>query len=80
MREKIVVGDDIEIVPRKRPEKTDDYLPFENVENGTLTYTDELIAKAEKAFGVKLVKNVPFDEIENVAEFIINEIINKNIG
>ena len=24
--------DDIEIVPRKRPEKTDDYLPFENVE------------------------------------------------
>jgi 2-oxoglutarate ferredoxin oxidoreductase subunit alpha len=35
MREKIVVGDDIEIVPRKRPEKTDDYLPFENVENGT---------------------------------------------
>ena len=53
---------------------------IENVENGTLTYTDELIAKAEKAFGVKLVKNVPFDEIENVAEFIINEIINKNIG
>ncbi len=35
MREKIVVEDDIEIVPRKRPEKTDDYLPFENVENGT---------------------------------------------
>ena len=57
-----------------------DYDFIENVENGTLTYTDELIAKAEKAFGVKLVKNVPFDEIENVAEFIINEIINKNIG
>ena len=35
MREKIVIGDDIEIVPRKRPEKTDDYLPFKNVENGT---------------------------------------------
>ena len=35
MREKIIVEDDIEIVPRKRPEKTDDYLPFENVENGT---------------------------------------------
>lgn len=35
MREKIVVGDDIEIVPRKRPEKSDDYLPFENIENGT---------------------------------------------
>ena len=35
MREKIVVEDDNEIVPRKRPEKTDDYLPFKNVENGT---------------------------------------------
>ena len=35
MREKIVVEDDIEIVPRKRPEKTDSYLPFENIENST---------------------------------------------
>ena len=35
MREKIVVDDNIEIVARKRPEKTDDYLPFENIENGT---------------------------------------------
>ena len=35
MREKIVVEDNIEIVARKRPEKTDDYLPFENIENGT---------------------------------------------
>ncbi|WP_042691462.1 2-oxoacid:acceptor oxidoreductase subunit alpha [Methanobrevibacter oralis] len=34
MREKIVVSDDIEIVPRKRPENKD-YLPFENIENGT---------------------------------------------
>ena len=35
MREKITVEDDIEIVPRKRPENSDDYLPFENIENGT---------------------------------------------
>ena len=35
MREKIVIGDDIEIVPRKRPDDADDYLPFKNVENGT---------------------------------------------
>lgn len=34
MREKIVVSDDIEIVPRKMPENKD-YLPFENIENGT---------------------------------------------
>ena len=34
MREKIVIDDDIEIVPRKMPDK-EDYLPFENVENDT---------------------------------------------
>lgn len=37
MREKIVIDDEnIEIVPRVMPEKTEDqYLPFKNVENGT---------------------------------------------
>ena len=35
MREKITVGDDIEIVARKRPEDKDNFLPFKNVENGT---------------------------------------------
>lgn len=51
----------------------------ENVENGVLTYTDELIAKAKKAFGVELPKNVPFDDIDKTAQFIIDEIIMKNI-
>ena len=53
---------------------------IEKVENGTLTYTDELIAKAKKAFDVELPKNVRFDEIDNTSEFIINEIILKNIN
>ena len=35
MREKIVVEDDIEIIPRQMPEDKDNYLPFKNVENGT---------------------------------------------
>lgn len=35
MREKIVIGDDIEIVARKRPETSEGFLPFRNVENGT---------------------------------------------
>ncbi|MCI7291670.1 2-oxoacid:acceptor oxidoreductase subunit alpha [Methanobrevibacter woesei] len=35
MREKIVIGDDIEIVPRTMPNKEENYLPFKNVENGT---------------------------------------------
>ncbi|MGN0639059.1 MAG: saccharopine dehydrogenase NADP-binding domain-containing protein [Huintestinicola sp.] len=51
----------------------------ENVENGVLTYTDELIAKVRKAFGVDLVKTVAFDEIDATAAFIIKEIIEKNV-
>ena len=52
----------------------------ENVENGILYYTDELIEKVRKAFGVTLPKEVPFAEIEETANFIINEIIEKNVG
>ena len=52
---------------------------IENVEDGTLTYTDELLAKAKKAFGVDLPKTVAFDGIEKTADFIIREIIEKNI-
>lgn len=35
MREKLVIPDDVEIVTRKRPEMSDDYLPFDAPENGT---------------------------------------------
>ena len=52
---------------------------IENVCDGILTYTDELIDKVHKAFGVDLVKNVAFDDIESTADFIIKEIIEKNI-
>lgn len=51
---------------------------IENVEGGVLTYTDELLAKVKKAFGVDLVKRVTFSEIDGVAEFIVKEIIEKN--
>ena len=47
----------------------------ESVKDGMLTYTDELIAKAKKAFGVELPKNVKFDDIDKTAKFIIDEII-----
>jgi hypothetical protein len=47
----------------------------ENVTDGTLIYTDALIAKAQKAFGVTLPKQVPFAKIEETAKFIIDEII-----
>jgi hypothetical protein len=52
---------------------------IENVENGILTYTDELIEKVRTAFGVNLMKNVSFDEIDHTADFIVKEIIEKNI-
>ena len=41
-----------------------------------LIYTDALIAKAQKAFGVTLPKTVHFDEIDQTAAFIIDNIIN----
>ena len=52
---------------------------IEKVEDGVLTYTDELIAKAKKAFGVELPKNVAFKDIDKTAQFIIDEIITKNL-
>lgn len=51
----------------------------EDIRDGILIYTDELILKVKEAFGVDLMKKVPFDEIENAADFIIKEIIEKNI-
>ncbi len=51
---------------------------IENVEKGTLYYTDELIAKVKKAFGVTLMKEVHYSDIEETASFIIKEIIEKN--
>ena len=53
---------------------------IEDINEGTLTYTDELLMKVKKAFDVDLVKKVPFDKIDEVAAYIISEIIEKNIS
>lgn len=47
----------------------------EDIRDGKLFYTDELIEKCEKAFGVRLPKCVDYSEIEKTAEFIIDKII-----
>lgn len=52
----------------------------ENVCDGTLFYTDELIAKVKIAFGVDLMKSVKFDEISKAAAFIIDRIITPQIN
>lgn len=50
---------------------------IEGVRDGTLLYTDELLDKVKKVFGVDLVKEVPIQESEEVAAFLISEIIEK---
>lgn len=52
---------------------------IEKIEDGTLYYTDELISKVKKAFDVELFKMVKFNEIESAADFLIEQIIEKNI-
>lgn len=49
-----------------------------DVTEGVLYYTDELIQKAKDAFGVTLMKEVHFEEIEKAAQFLITEVIEKN--
>ena len=47
----------------------------EDVIDGKLIYTDDLIGKTVKAFGVKLPKAVAYEDIEKTAGFIIDKII-----
>lgn len=51
---------------------------IEDIREGTLFYTDELLQKTEKAFGVTLPKKVPFAGIEETAELLIQKIIEPN--
>lgn len=48
---------------------------IEDIRDGKLIYTDELIEKAKKAFGVTLPKTVAFEDIEKTAGLLIDEII-----
>lgn len=48
---------------------------IENIEDGTLYYTNELIEKVKAAFDVELPKIVTFDAIDETAKMIIDRII-----
>ena len=48
---------------------------FEDVVEGKIIYTDELIKKAIRAFGVELPKTVAYQDIYDTAKFIIDKII-----
>lgn len=52
---------------------------IEDIRDGVLFYTDELIGKVKEAFGVELMKSVAYDEIADAADFLIKEIIKKNM-
>jgi hypothetical protein len=50
---------------------------IENVDRGTLFYTDELIEKTKKHFGYTLPKQVKLEDSNSVAEEIITNVIEK---
>ena len=48
---------------------------IENVTDGKLIYTDELLEKIKTRFGVDIPKEVPISEAETVAQILIDSII-----
>lgn len=50
---------------------------IEDVRDGVLIYTDELLDKVHSVFGAGLVKEVALEDSEDVAEFLIREVIEK---
>ena len=50
---------------------------IENVEHGSLVYTNELLEKVKNRFDVDIPKRVKLYEVEEVAELLINNIIKK---
>lgn len=51
---------------------------IENVENGCLIYTDELIQKVKDRFDVDIPKSIGLSDSGNIASLLINEIIKPN--
>ena len=51
---------------------------IEKIRDGSLYYTDELIQKVKKEFGVDMPKSVNIKDIEEITQFIINKIIIPN--
>ncbi|QKF72293.1 hypothetical protein AFAEC_0071 [Aliarcobacter faecis] len=52
---------------------------IEKIEDATLYYTDELINKVKDVFNINLPKKIHFNEIDEVANLLIEKIIKVNI-
>ena len=50
-----------------------------DVKGGCLYYTPELVAKVKEKFNVDLPQKVLWEDIENVGQYIIDNIIKSNI-
>lgn len=48
---------------------------IENIKEGRLFYTDDLITKVKNIFNVDLPKSVDYEDIEKTANFLIDKII-----
>jgi len=51
---------------------------IEGVDSGTLTYSDELIEKVRSRYGIDLPKKVEYGRIDDVAEYLIENVIQKS--
>lgn len=51
---------------------------IDRIENGSLYYTEELIKKVSEAFNVDLPRKVDFNSLEEIGQFIIDNIITPN--
>ncbi len=49
---------------------------IENVANGVLIYTDELVTKVKSEFGCNLPKRIYLSDLSDTLSFLINEVIN----
>lgn len=48
---------------------------IEQISDGVLVYTEELAAKVKEQFNVSIPKRVMFEEIDEIADFLIRNII-----
>ena len=53
---------------------------IENISDGYLIYTDELVEKVEKVFHVIIPKKVSIDEAQDVAELLVESIVKPSIN
>jgi len=53
---------------------------IQEVEAGELVYTDEILTKVKNVFGCNLPKRIPLSDSESVAELLIREIIEPQVG